>query len=338
MTIGWGIVGIGNHADRCVAGAIGRARDAELAAVCSRDMGRAQAFAAKHRARRAYDSLERLLADPAVDVLYIATPNKHHLEQTVAAATAGRHVFCEKPMALTSEECETMIRACEARGVKLGIDLQNRYHPAHIEARQLIASGEAGEINFVRAQYAHGRLRGAARSANWRSDPEVAGAGAIAGTGIHPLDLLCYLTGSRISEVRALLDENPPHQLDLMAYVILSFENGVTGMVASGLLVPRSDDDAIVYGSRLRITCKGTVGIRLRGELIVEGDTLHTRTPFPGEDPLTDLYVRAVESFNQSIRDDSTPLSSGYDGIEMVRVVAAIQQSSRTGQAVKIVR
>ena len=116
MPLGWGIVGIGSHADRFVAQAISRTPDTQLVAVCSRDIGRAQAFAAKHHANRAYDSLDQMLKDPALDVLYIATPNKLHLEQTVAAARAGKHVFCEKPMALTVAECEKMIRVCEDVG------------------------------------------------------------------------------------------------------------------------------------------------------------------------------------------------------------------------------
>ncbi|MDA8124701.1 MAG: Gfo/Idh/MocA family oxidoreductase [Deltaproteobacteria bacterium] len=338
MSLGWGIVGIGRHADRFVAQAISHAPDTQLVAVCSRDIGRAQDFAARHQANRAYSSFDQMLQDPAIDVLYIATPNKLHLEQTVAAAQAGKHVFCEKPMALSVAECEKMIRVCADSGVKLGIDLQNRYHPAHIETHRLISSGEAGEINFIRAQYAHGRSRNAARTAGWRSDPNAAGAGAIAGTGIHPIDLLRYLTGSEIVEVRALLDEKPPQLLDTMAYVILSFANGITGIVVSGLLVPRSDDDAVVYGSRLRITCKGTVGMPLRGELIVEGEEMNRRETYPTDNPGIGLYVKAVGAFNQCIRNNTAPLSSGYDGLEMVRIVAAIQESSRTGKAVKISR
>jgi predicted dehydrogenase len=325
MTIGWGIIGIGGHANRFMAPALGRAADTKLVAVASRDPGRAEAFAAKHGAKRAYNSIERLLADPELDVLYIATPNNMHCEETILAAKAGKHVYCEKPMALTVADCETMIQVCNYNKVKLGIDFQNRFHPAHVEARRLILSGEAGEVNVIKAQYAHGRSRNAPRGTGWRNNPEVAGAGSLVGTGVHPIDLCT--------------DEKPPERpVDDMAYVIMTFQNGATAVVISGVLVPRSDDDAVIYGSKMKITCRNTVGMPLRGELIIEGDAVNLHETFPTEDPIPGLYIKAVEAFNKSIVDNTPPPASGYDGLEMVRVVAAIQESSRTGRAVKVKR
>jgi len=339
MTLGWGIIGIGSHASRFMAPALSRAPGTELVAVASRSLERAQDFAARHKAKRAYDSLEKMLEDPALDVLYVATPNNLHAEQTIMAAKAGKHVYCEKPMALTVAECERMIKACNDNKVKLGIDFQNRFHPAHVEARRLIQSGEAGEVNVVKAQYAHGRSRNAPRGSGWRNDPKMAGAGALVGTGVHPIDLLRFVLGSEIQEVRALTDEKPPVQpLDSMAYVILSFANETTGVVISGMLVPRSDDDLVIYGSKMKITGRGTVGMPLRGELIIEGDAVSLRETFPAEDPISGLYIRAVEAFNKCILENTAPPSSGYDGLEMVRVVDAILESSRTGKAVKIKR
>ncbi|MFH1638931.1 MAG: Gfo/Idh/MocA family oxidoreductase [Chloroflexota bacterium] len=339
MTTGWGIIGIGHHANRFMAPALGRAAETKLVAVCSRSRERAQDFAARHHASRSYDSLEKMLADPELDVLYVATPNNLHAEQVVMAARAGKHVFCEKPMALNTAECELMIKTCNDNKVKLGLDFQNRYHPAHVEARQYIQSGEAGEISVVKAQYCHGRARNVTMSASWRRDPAIAGAGALVGTGVHPIDLLRFLLGSEIDEVRALTDEEPPARpVDDMTYAILTFQNGVTGVVISGVLAPRSDDDAVIYGSKMKITCRGTVGMPLRGELIVEGDTVNMRKTFPDADPLPVLYIKAVEAFNKCIAEDTTPPSSGYDGLEMVRVVDAILESSRKGKAVKMVR
>jgi len=339
MTIGWGIIGIGGHANRFMAPALGRAANTQLVAVASREMGRAEAFAVKHKAKRAYDSMERLLADPEIDVLYIATPNNLHCEETIMAAQAGKHVYCEKPMALTIADCERMIQVCNDNKVKFGIDFQNRFHPAHVEARRLILSGEAGEVNVIKAQYAHGRSRNAPRSTGWRNNPTVAGAGSLVGTGVHPIDLCRFLLNSEIDEIRALTDEMPPQRpVDDMAYVILSFQNGATAVVISGVLVPRSDDDAVIYGSKMKITCRNTVGMPLRGELIIEGDAVNLHETFPTEDPIPGLYIRAVEAFNKSITENTTPPASGCDGLEMVRVVDAILESSRTGRAVKVKR
>jgi 1,5-anhydro-D-fructose reductase (1,5-anhydro-D-mannitol-forming) len=337
MSIGWGIIGIGGHANRFMAPALSRAVGTRLVAVASRDIGRAEAFAIKHGALRAYDSLEKLLADPEVDVLYIATPNNLHCEETIMAARAGKHVYCEKPMALTVADGEGMIKACKDNGVKLGIDFQNRFHPAHVEARRLILSGEAGEVNVIKAQYAHGRSRNAPRGTGWRNNPDVAGAGSLVGTGVHPVDLCRFLLDSEIAEIRALTDEAPPGRpVDDMAYIIMRFRNGVTGVVISGVLVPRSDDDAVIYGSRMKITCRNTVGMPLRGELIIEGDALNRRESYPAADPIPGLYIKAVEAFNKCIINDTPPPASGEDGLTMIRVVDAVLASSRTGKAVTL--
>ena len=112
MTIGWGIIGIGKHVNRFIAPAAKIAADTQLVAACSRSMDKAERFAAQFGVKRAYDSLDEMLKDPELDVLYIATPNKLHADQTVKAAAAGKHVLCEKPMALTEDDCHRMIDAC----------------------------------------------------------------------------------------------------------------------------------------------------------------------------------------------------------------------------------
>ena len=121
MAIGWGIVSTGRHPDTKMAPAINEADGASLAAVMSRDMGRAEAFAQKHGSASACDDLDALLRDPAVDVVYIASPNALHAEQTVRAAQAGKHVLVEKPMALSVDDAQRMIDACDMAGVRLGV-------------------------------------------------------------------------------------------------------------------------------------------------------------------------------------------------------------------------
>jgi len=339
MTIGWGIIGIGAHAERALAPALNRAANTKLVAVCSRSMERAQNFAAKHKAERAYDSLEKMLEDPDLDVLYVATPNGLHAQQTIQAAEAGKHVLCEKPMAITVADCEAMIEACNKNKVKLALDFQNRYHPAHVEARRYIQSGMIGEIYVAKAQYCHGRFRGYWQGRGWRNDPNTAGSGSLAGTAIHCVDLLRFLLDSEVKEVRALTDEEPPrYPVDDMVYVIITFENGARGVVISGILAPRSDDDVVVYGSKAKITGKGTVGMPLRGELLVEGDSLNVRMTFPTDDPVPANYVYLVEAFNKCIEDNTESEVSGYLGLQMVKITNSILESSHQGRAIKVMK
>jgi 1,5-anhydro-D-fructose reductase (1,5-anhydro-D-mannitol-forming) len=153
MAIGWALVSPGKHANSLVAPAISRAEDTQLVAVCSRDQARAEAFAAKHGAQVAYTSLEALVADTRVDVVFIAAPNFLHAPYTTIAAQAGKHVLVEKPMAVRVDEAVEMVRTCRAHGVKLGVGFHLRHHPGHQEARRLIGEGVLGTITLVQAQW-----------------------------------------------------------------------------------------------------------------------------------------------------------------------------------------
>ncbi|MFH1031792.1 MAG: Gfo/Idh/MocA family oxidoreductase [Chloroflexota bacterium] len=336
MVIGYGVIGIGAHANRFMAPAITKAANTKLVAICSRSVERANKFAAEHNVERTYVSFEKMLKDTEIDVVYVATPNNLHAEHTIQAAKAGKHILCEKPMALTEADCERMIEACEKNRVKLAVDFQNRYHPAHIEAHRLIRDDKLGKIYVAKAQYCHG-ITQAVWQKGWRDDPSMAGAGALVGTAIHPIDLLRFLLDSEVNEVQALcVTQTPYHTVDEMVYAILKFQNGVCGVVISGLLAPRSDDDVVLYGYTAKITCKGTVGMPLRGELLIEGDSINMKASFPTNDPIPGNYIRVVEAFNKCIKENTEPDISGYNGLQMVRITNAILESSREGKSIKI--
>jgi len=337
MTIGWGIIGTGAHANRFMGPAIGKVANVKFVAACDISMELAKEFAAKHSVERVYDSFEKMLEDPELDVVYVATPNNLHAQHTIQASEAGKHVLCEKPMALTEDDCELMIEACNKNKVKLGVDFQNRYHPAHVEARCLVQDGRIGQIYVAKAQYCLGYMYG--HWQGWRDDPGMPGAGALVATGLHPIDLLRFVLNSEVEEVQALTaTQTPYHTVDEMVYAILKFQNGVHGVVISGLLAPRSDDDLVLYGSEAKITCKGTVGMALQGELLVEGDSINMRMAFPTTDPLPGNYIRVVEAFNNCIEGNTELDISGYNGLQMVRITNAILESSRQGKAIRIQR
>src|SRR3954451_16380688 len=137
MTRRWAFIGAG-RVSRQMADAVGRADGAQLKGVLSRRPETAEAFARDHGAATTYASLEALLADPDVDIVYVASPNGLHPQHVVAAAEAGKHVLCEKPMANDAGGCLAMIDACARAGVQLGIGFQYRQHPAHRRVRELV--------------------------------------------------------------------------------------------------------------------------------------------------------------------------------------------------------
>ena len=156
MATGWGIVGIGSHADLKIAPAMKLAQDASLVAVYSRDQGRADAFAEGHGAQAAYSDLDALLADPRIDAVFIASPNHLHAPQTIRAAAAGKHVLVEKPMANSVTDAAAMVSACRDHGVSLGLGFELRFHPAHLWARSLFDEGAIGRIRLAHGQWGRG--------------------------------------------------------------------------------------------------------------------------------------------------------------------------------------
>lgn len=336
MTVGWGIIGLGRHVDQFMTPALSKATNTKLVAVCSRNIEKAKNFAADHGVESAYDSYEKMLEDPKLDIVYISTPNSLHAEQTIMAAQAGKHVLCEKPMALAVADAERMIRACEENHVKLAVDFQNRFHPAHVEARRLIAEGNVGDIFLAKAQYCRYIAGASFVMPGWRNDPAMVGAGALVGVGVHPIDLLRFLLNSEVEDVIALCEPQTENVLDDMDYIILKFESGTRGIVVSGGKVPHSDNDAILYGMKAKVTCKGTVGMPMQGELVVEGDDIDIHASYPSTDCMPGNYMRLIEHFNNCIVEDIDPISSGYDGLQVLRITNAILESSRTGKATRV--
>jgi len=337
MTIGWGVIGTGTFVRRFMGSAINQSDGAELVGIYSRSMERAKAFAKEFGVKHTYDSLEKMLEDPEIDVIYIASPNNLHVTQTVQAAEAGKNVFCEKPMALREQDCKLMINTCEKNNVKLGLNFENRYHPVHIMARDYIQSGEIGKIYVAKAQYCHGSMKG--RWHGWRNDPAVAGTGALAGTGLHPIDLLRFLLNSEIRRVRSLVVKKTEyHQVDEMVYLILEFKNGVDATVISGILTPRSDNDAVFYGSDAKIICKDTIGYarELEGKLLIEGDSININKVFQFD--MMGVCVRIIEDFNKCIKENTQPDFgiSGQNGLQMVKIANAIMKSNEENRAVDI--
>lgn len=330
--IGWGVVGLGAHFERRMAAAFGNAARSRLVAVCSRSPERARRIANRYAGVRAYGALHEMLRDPALDALYIATPNSLHAPQAIEAARSGKHVLCEKPLALLESDCEAMIRTCDEHRVKLGVVLQNRYHPAHVEARRLVATGALGPVAVARAQYGHLRLRGGLRD-GWRGDPAIAGAGALLGTGLHPIDLLRFLLGSEVVEVRAWCDRGQS-QVDEIVHVILAFSSGTSATVTTGV-IPFSDDDVVLYGERAKLACRGTVGMSQQGELQVEG-AIQVRRSFPTENPDWENYRRVIDAFDRCVLENTPPPAPGHEGLMLCRIANAVLESCRLGRASKI--
>jgi predicted dehydrogenase len=174
-------------------------------------------------------SLDAVLADRSIGAVVLATPHSLHCEQIIAAAAAGKAVFCEKPLTLTKAEAARAIEACQSARVVLGVGTDKRFYPAVAELLRMAKEGELGRLLHLEAHFSN---EVAAIHSEWRNSPEESPAGGLTGTGVHMLDALIALAGP-VRRVQALLlsHKPPPDPLDSLA-TVLEFASGVSGTLA----------------------------------------------------------------------------------------------------------
>ncbi len=331
MTIGWAMIGTG-RVHQWMTSAIKEAGNSRLVAVLSRDKARGAAFAKQHGIDRVYDSLAELLADREVDVVYVASPNGLHSSQTIKAAEAGKHVFCEKPMAPTLAECRSMLETCNKFGVKLGLGFEYRQHPAHLKAREIVHSGELGQLVFANAQVEVPAME----IPGWYYESKMAGGGIIYMLGVHRIDLLRFMLRCEVEEVSAFLDRHPAERsFEEMVVGLLKFDNGVYGTLHFSLNVPHGANSLELHGSKASLFCIDTTSLwwgGSGGELLLKSDAVTVRYQFQK----SDVYKDEVRDFNRCVKEGGEPLATGTDGLRAAEISIAMFESSRQGRTIRI--
>ncbi|MBI3917044.1 MAG: Gfo/Idh/MocA family oxidoreductase [Betaproteobacteria bacterium] len=328
---GWGLVGTGRIADDRILPGINACAGNKLVAVVSRDQGRADTFARKFGAQHAYTSFDEMLRNPEVTVVAIHTPNAQHADQAVAAARAGKHVFCDKPMATSVADAERIVRECERAGVKLGINFHNRFMPCFVETRRIIASGEIGDVQHIQLEASPGARPGA-RLATWRVDPVLAGLGTTYSIGVHVYDILRYLLASEITMVSAFFD-TPNGVMEETNMSLFRFANGVLAQLSVHEKSPFPHNDFVIYGAKGRILGRGLTRSRAGGELQVMTADGKTRTT---EFPPINAHGACVAAFSDALLKGRDPVPSGIDGLRSVQVTDAMARSAWGGVHVRL--
>jgi 1,5-anhydro-D-fructose reductase (1,5-anhydro-D-mannitol-forming) len=328
---GWALVGTGRIADDRILPGINAFAGNELIGVVSRDLAKAEAFAKKFGAKRAYTSYEEMLRNPEVTVVAIETPNSLHAEQAIAAARAGKHVFCDKPMTTSVADAERVIEACDEAGVTLGMNFHNRFMPSFIETKRIIDSGEIGKPLLVQIEASPGARPGA-RLATWRVDAALAGLGTTNSIGVHVYDVLRFLLSSEIEAVSTFFD-TPRGVMEEVSMSTFRFANGVTAHVAVHENAPHPHNDFVIYGSNGRITGKGLTRSRSGGELQVLTSDGKTRTQ---QFPAINAHGECIAAFSKALleRRDFSP--SGVDGLRSVQLTEAMAKSAWDGVHVRL--
>lgn len=289
---------------------------------------------------RAFETLEELLEDKNIDAVSVCVANSAHAEVSIKALNAGKHVLCEKPMAVTLKECIDMVEAAEKNGKKLMIGHNQRFAKAHVRAKELIAQGAIGKVLTFRTTFGHeGPEAGcASRGANnWFFDKKRAGIGAMADLGVHKTDLIQYLLDTRIVETIAkitTLDKRDPEGnligVDDNAICIYTLENGVVGtMTASWTYYGEDDDSTCIYGT------KGIMKIYEDPRYAISISTKEGEKSFydidqnQGKSGIIDAFVEAV-------MEDKRPQIDGKDVLNAMKAVFASVESGEKNMPVRI--
>jgi predicted dehydrogenase len=243
----WGVLSTAKIGIEKVIPATVAAARCEVVAIASRDLSRADAAASGLGIERALGSYEDLLADPDVDAVYNPLPNHLHSEWTIAAARAGKHVLCEKPLATNAAEAERMIRVCEAEGVLLMEAFMYRLHPTWEAVRELLASGRIGELKTVQSWFSY-----------FNDDPNDirnqldAAGGALYDIGCYCVNLSRMLFGAEPIRVQATVTRDPVTGVDTLTSGILDFDDGIASFTCSTRAEP--DQRVHIYGTEGRIS------------------------------------------------------------------------------------
>lgn len=326
----FGAVGVGGFFRGTIAPAMKREPLCDLVAVVSRHHARAEKVAAEFPGARPYADYSAMLADPAVEAVYIATPNALHASQVVQAAQAGKHIFCEKPLAIDPSGAADAVAACAGAGVHLGIDFHNRYLPWVGDVRRMIEEGRIGDVEVIELDVGSGPRH----YDNWRADPALAGLGTVHNVGVHAFDFLRVLLRSEPETVMAVFDTTPAAaSVEMLALVTLRFANGTVVHCNCNERLHHPRNTIVLYGTAGRIVGSGLTRSRQAGDLAVLTEEGETSTQYP----LSDAHHRCLAAFARAVIDDRAPDPSGVDGLRSAQLCEAISRSAREGRIVDVV-
>lgn len=322
-TVAWGVLGVANIARRAVIPAIQHAANARLVAIASREWARAEEAARFHGIPHAYGAYEALLDDRDVQAVYIPLPNALHHRWTLACAAAGKHVLCEKPLALTAAECEEMAAACRRHGVALMEAFMYRFHPRTERVASLIAEGTLGDLRIVRAAFT---FTASDPRANIRFRPDLGG-GALYDVGCYTVNVSRMALGEP-TQVFAC-GVIGASGVDEQVGAVLRFGGSRAALIDCGLTLPRREEYEIV-GTEGRVTVPaaflpGTADAEMH---VVRGTERQVVTVSGA-----DQYQRMIEHFGDVVMGRSRARLFPEDATANVRALAALLASVRSGTA-----
>jgi UDP-N-acetyl-2-amino-2-deoxyglucuronate dehydrogenase len=331
------IIGAGVIAQAHAKAIVGNSQ-AELVAVADVEPDKANKMAAEYSIPQIYTDYEQLLKRDDIDAITVAVPSGFHAEVTIAAAQAGKHILCEKPLDITSGPMTQMIAACRKANVKLGCVFQRRLAPASIVAKKAIDEGKLGKLVLGDAYQKNYRSPQYYRSAGWRGTWAIDGGGALMNQGVHGIDLIQWLMG----DVHSVFAYSAPLlreiEVEDTAVAVVKYKNGAFGVIQGTTSVyPGQNSRMELHGEKGSIIFddsgfKEWKFIDAEEEMPVVAPRVSAKN-----DPTqisNDGHFLFVEDLIQAIREDRDPMITGEEGRKSVDLILAIYESARTGKEV----
>lgn len=345
--IRFGVIGAGGIADRRTIPGLLKCDKAELVAVMGPNAERTERLREKYHAKYAYTREEELLKNPEIDAVYIASPVNVHLSQAKLAADYGKHILLEKPLALTAEEAQELLKYCEARNVRVAAGFMMRFGTCVNIMKQAYESGKIGKLISA---YAHFTCWYPEIPGSWRQAKCLGGGGALMDMGVHMIDLIHYVTGSKTCQVAAMHDTLAfNYEVEDSSNVLLRLENGALCTIQSNFSIP---DEA----AKWRFELFGTKGRLMGSEMIGQVDGGNVEALYiedagdydarqdgrkeaniqhlSGE--FGDLYERQIDSFCDAILNNKPFKADAQEGLFAQEVVQAAYRSNDENRIVSL--
>lgn len=328
VPVRWGILGAANIALQRVVPAMQHSPHTPVIAIASRDLARARLAADRLGIPRAYGSYEELIDDPDIEAIYNPLPNHLHVPWTIRAAEAGKHVLCEKPLALSAKEASQLLEVRARTGVQIAEAFMVRAHPQWAAVRELVAEGRLGELRLIVGHFSY-----------FRRDPDDIrsrlewGGGAIMDIGCYPVTLSRWLFDEEPTAVIAAVDRDPDLHVDRLASGLLCFPSGQASFNCATQLVPSQRMELFGTEGRIELeipfsppsdhACRILVddGTQLGGAA-AEAITL----------PAVDQYRLQAERFSEAVRGVGAVSVTLEDAIANMSVIDALFRSVTSGR------
>ncbi len=317
-TVRWGIIGCGDVTEVKSGPALQLARGSELVAVMRRDRARASDYADRHSVPKWYDDAEKLIADPDVNAVYIATPPGSHCDYALRVAASGKPAYVEKPMARNHNECQAMIEAFRKKDLKLFVAYYRRALPRFLKAQELIESGSLGTITGVSYRYGEPRPDLKPSELPWRLQAEHSGGGLFFDLGSHTLDILDFLLGPLV-EVGGIASRLTAGPSDVEDNVVMHFKtrSGIPG-TASWNFADYQEEDRIAVTGTL-----GSVSLSVFGNEPVRCDTVDDHELFDLPNP-THIQQPLIQTIVDELRGKAVCHSTGQSAARTAAVMDAV--------------